>query len=53
MNEREWLADKCKKCHKLRQASELYFCSGCGYGKFEDENFAWEEITIIEKEMGL
>lgn len=40
-------ADKCKECNKLKGATDLYFCSGCGYGKFEDENYAWNEVTLV------
>ena len=42
-----YLADRCKKCKKLR-ANDVYFCSGCGYGKFEDLENAWEEVNLIE-----
>ena len=44
----EYLTDRCKKCKKLRN-NDVYYCSGCGWGKLECLDTAWEKVELIEK----
>lgn len=38
--------ERCKECGKLKGNSDLYFCSGCGYGMYEDTKYAWKDVTL-------